>query len=102
MELLQRLYGKIKKKWPHLTKKYCFIQYIAPVHTSVIAVTKINELMFEFYPHVDFFSIRFTKLSRSPLKGVLIFLILMELCDLIKWKRWSSTQNKLCIVQEYG
>lgn len=53
--LLQRLSDEIKKKRPHLAKKkVLFHQDNAPVHTSVIAVAKINELKFELLPHAPY------------------------------------------------
>jgi len=53
--LLQRLSDEIKKKRPHLAKKkVLFHQDNAPVHTSVIAVAKINELNFELLPHAPY------------------------------------------------
>ena len=46
--LLQRLSDEIKKKRPHLVKKkMSFHQDNAPIHTSVIAMAKINKLMFK-------------------------------------------------------
>jgi len=45
--LLQRLGDEIKEKRPHLAKKkVLFHQDNAPVHTSIIAMAKINELKF--------------------------------------------------------
>jgi len=53
--LLQRLSDEIKKKRPHLAKKkVLFHQDNAPVHTSVIAMAKINELKFELLPHAPY------------------------------------------------
>src|SRR5436190_22178427 len=53
--LLQRLSDEIKKKRAHLAKKkVLFHQDNAPVHTSVIAVAKINELNFELLPHAPY------------------------------------------------
>src|SRR5436190_12976832 len=53
--LLQRLSDEIKKKRPHLAKKkVLFHQDNAPVHTSVIAMAKINELNFELLPHAPY------------------------------------------------
>jgi histone-lysine N-methyltransferase SETMAR len=53
--LLQRLSDEIKKKRPHLAKKkILFHQDNAPVHTSVIAMAKINELKFELLPHAPY------------------------------------------------
>ena len=53
--LLQRLSAEIKKKRPHLAKKkVLFHQDNAPVHTSVIAMAKINELKFELLPHAPY------------------------------------------------
>ena len=49
--LLQRLNDEIKKKRPHLAKnKVLFCQDNAPVHISVIAMVKINELKFILLP----------------------------------------------------
>ena len=52
--LLQRLSDIIKKKRPHLAKKkVLFHQDNAPVHTSVIAMAKINELKFKSWLPVE-------------------------------------------------
>ena len=53
--LLQRLYDKIKEKQPHLAKKkVLFHQDNAPVHTSVIAMAKINEFEFKLLPQAPY------------------------------------------------
>ena len=53
--LLQRLGNEIKEKRPHLAKKkVLFHQENAPVHTSIIAMAKINELKFELLPHAHY------------------------------------------------
>ena len=49
--LLQRMSDKIKEKEPYLAeKKVLFHQDNARVHTSVIAMTKMNELKFQLLP----------------------------------------------------
>ena len=54
-KLLQRLSNEIKKKRPHLAKKkVLFNQDNAPVHTSVIAMAKINEFEFKLLLHVPY------------------------------------------------
>lgn len=53
--LLQRLSDEIKKKRPYLRKKnVLFDQDNAPVHTSLIAMAKINELKFQLLPHAPY------------------------------------------------
>jgi histone-lysine N-methyltransferase SETMAR len=53
--LLQRLSDEIKEKRPHLAKKKVLFHHDnAPVHTSVIAVAKINELKFQLLPHAPY------------------------------------------------
>ena len=53
--LLQRSCDEIKKKCPHLAeKKVLFHQDNAPVHTSVIAMAKINEFKFKLLPHTHY------------------------------------------------
>lgn len=53
--LLQRLSEEIKIKRPHLSKKkVLFHQDNAPVHTSGIAMAKIEELKFELLPHAPY------------------------------------------------
>ncbi|XP_023220365.1 histone-lysine N-methyltransferase SETMAR-like [Centruroides sculpturatus] len=53
--LLQRFSDEIKKKRSHLAKKkVLFHQDNAPVHTSVIAMAKINELRFKLLPHAPY------------------------------------------------
>ena len=50
--LLQRFSDEIKEKWSYSVKKeVLFYQENAPVHTSVIAMAKINELKFKLLPH---------------------------------------------------
>ena len=53
--LLQRLRDRIKKKQPYLVRKWVlFYQDNAPVHTSIIAMTKINEQKFELLLHAPY------------------------------------------------
>ena len=53
--LLQRLSEEIKQKRPHLAKKkVLFHADNAPVHKSVIAMAKLNELQFELLPHAPY------------------------------------------------
>ena len=52
--LLQHLSDKIKKKLPLLAKKVLFHLDNVPVHTSVIAMAKINEIMFKLFPHAPY------------------------------------------------
>jgi len=53
--LLQRLGDEIKEQRPHVAKKkVLFHQDNAPVHTSIIAMAKINELKFELLPHAPY------------------------------------------------
>ena len=53
--LLQRLSDEVQKKLPHLAKKKVFFhQDNAQVHTSVIAMVKINELKFKLLPHASY------------------------------------------------
>ena len=53
--LLHRFSDEIKKKRPYLAiKKVLFHQDNAPVHTSVIAMAKINDLKFKLLPHAPY------------------------------------------------
>ena len=53
--LLQRLRDEIKKKRPHLTKKkVLFNQDDVLIHTSVIAMPKINEVKFKLLLHTSY------------------------------------------------
>ena len=55
--LLQRLSNEIKKKRPYLAKKkVLFYQSNASVHTSAIAMAKINELKFKLLSHIPYSS----------------------------------------------
>ncbi|XP_023240125.1 LMBR1 domain-containing protein 2-like [Centruroides sculpturatus] len=52
--LLQRLSDEIKKKRPIWQKRVLFHQDNAPVHRSVISMTKINELRLKLIPHAPY------------------------------------------------
>ena len=53
--LLRRSSDKIEKKRSHLVKKkMLFYQNNAPVHTTIIAIAKINELKFKLLPHAPY------------------------------------------------
>ncbi|XP_039303461.1 histone-lysine N-methyltransferase SETMAR-like [Solenopsis invicta] len=49
--LVDKLKAIIKKKRLHLAKKILFHQDKARVHTSIVALSKLNELKFEFLSH---------------------------------------------------
>ena len=53
--VLQRLSGEIRKKRPYLAKKeVLFYQDNAPVHTSVIAMVKINKCKLKLLPYAPY------------------------------------------------
>ena len=61
--LLWYLSNEIKEKHSNLAKKKAlFHQDNAPVHTSVIAMTNINELNFELFPRERTVFVRFNPL----------------------------------------
>ena len=91
-ELLQRLKDEVKNKRPHLAKKKIMFHHDnALANSSIVAMTKINELKFEFFPQPPY----------SPDLAPSDYHLFPNLQKCLGGKKFDSNEEVIDAVNEY-